>query len=270
MSLLVIEVRRALHRRLVRALLGLGLLLVVTAGVIEFVASTDLDLAELAARGHTDPAVMVDWWGPGGADGALSVVGLFLVLGALIGGASVVGAEWRAGTVTTVLTWEPRRTRLHLARVASSALLAALFAVAFQVLVLAAFLPSVLAHGTTAGVDVAWVSGLMIAMTRIAIMVGLAATVGCALAAIARNTAAAIVIAWGWLALGEGLVRGLLPEQARWLIGENASAVITWEAPERDMVMNGPSTSFALLLLYVAVLLAVSVITFERRDVAAA
>ena len=35
-------------------------------------------------------------------------------------GASAVGAEYRAGTVTTILTWEPRRTRLLLARIGAA------------------------------------------------------------------------------------------------------------------------------------------------------
>jgi hypothetical protein len=36
---------------------------------------------------------------------------LFLLM-AVLGGASFVGAEYKAGTVTTLLTWEPRRTRV--------------------------------------------------------------------------------------------------------------------------------------------------------------
>jgi hypothetical protein len=117
--LLVVEVRRALHRRLVWALLALALLAIVVAGVVEFLASRDLDLVVLRGAGHQDPAVMTDWWISGSTDGPLAVGALLLVMGALVGGASVAGAEWRAGTVTTVLTWEPRRVRLNLARTAA-------------------------------------------------------------------------------------------------------------------------------------------------------
>ena len=41
---------------------------------------------------------------------------IFLVVGALFAGASVAGAEWRAGSMTTLLTWEPRRVRVIVGR----------------------------------------------------------------------------------------------------------------------------------------------------------
>src|SRR4029079_9965827 len=111
------------------------------------------------------------------------------ILGGFFGGASVAGAEWRAGTITTVLTWEPRRVRLHLTRTAACAILAALISLVLQSVFLAAFLPSVFAHGSTAGVDAAWVSSLVIAMLRSSLLTAMAAMLGVALATLGRNTA---------------------------------------------------------------------------------
>ena len=170
--LLVNEMRRALHRRVVWVLLLLAFVGIALLGVIAFTDSAGRTVTELHADG-THPAVMADWWVGGGGDGILMIAALPLVLGALFGGASVVGAEWRAGTVTTVLTWEPRRLRLHVGphrgvrhprdghRVRPRDRCSS-----------AATLPAVLAHGTTAGTDAAWWGGLLAAMVRLALLTG--------------------------------------------------------------------------------------------------
>ena len=77
----------------------------------------------------------------GGEDSFLLTAALFLVVGAAICGASVAGAEWKAGTITTVLTWEPSRRRLHAARTASAAILAFAIGFALEVVFLAACRP---------------------------------------------------------------------------------------------------------------------------------
>src|SRR5688572_3667085 len=122
-SLLMSEMRRALHRRVVWVLIGLALIGVVTLGVIAFVDSAAKSITELSTNGE-HPALMASWWTAGGADGILIIAALPLLLGGVLGGASVIGAEWRAGTVTTALTWEPRRLRLHVARLTSVFVLA--------------------------------------------------------------------------------------------------------------------------------------------------
>ena len=67
---------------------------------------------------------MASWWMARASDSFLLTAAMFLVVGAAICGASVAGAEWKAGTITTALTWEPSRLRLHAARTASAAILA--------------------------------------------------------------------------------------------------------------------------------------------------
>jgi hypothetical protein len=268
-NLLTIEMRRALHRRLVRALVLLALVAIVIAGLVEFFASADLDLAALAANQGHDPAVMTDWWQRDG-DAVIAIAAFFLMMGGLLGGASVAGAEWRAGTVSTVLTWEPRRVRLHAARAGSAGLLAAVIALALQGLLLLAFVPSVLAHGTTAGADATWVTSLVLATARVALLTGLAAVIGVSLATLGRNTVAAIVVAWGWLAIAEGMIRGLAPEHARWLVGENAAVVLTWAGLDGDQPSHSPLVASITLLALSACIAVVSTVAFQRRDLAAA
>ena len=135
-------------------------------------------------------------------------------LGGIIGGASVAGAEWRAGTVGTVLTWEPRRTRLLTARMGAAVILAAAIATLLQLLSLVLLLPAVLVNGTTAGADTGWWLALAAALVRASTLTALAALLALSIANIGRNTTAALAAIAGWLLVGEGLVRGLKPQWA--------------------------------------------------------
>jgi hypothetical protein len=268
MNLLVVEMRRALHRRVVWGLVGLALALCALGGVISYVDSRDLNVLLLERTGQTHAAVMEHWWIPGGGDGILPIAAIALLLGGLIGGASVAGAEWKAGTVTTVLTWEPRRGRLHAARTASAGLLAFVIALGLQVVFLAAFVPSVVAHGSTGDIDGAWWLGLVAAMVRIAAITACSAVIGVSLATIGRSTAFAIVTAWVWLAVGEGIVRSLAPDQGRLLLGESSTTVLAWARLDTDHAVLDVWPALGLALVYVTILTAIGTASFLRRDVA--
>ena len=108
---------------------------------------------------------MATWWTTcGGGDSLLLMAAVLPRCRCRDRGASVAGAEWRAGTVTTVLTWEPSRLRLHAARTVSAAVLAFVIGVVLEVAFLASVLPAVLLHGTTEGTDAAWRIGAVAAM----------------------------------------------------------------------------------------------------------
>ena len=238
------------------------------AGVIAFTDSAGKTLAELHANGSSHPAVMRDWWIAGGGDGALSVSGLFLLLGGLVGGASVAGAEWRAGTVTTVLTWEPRRVRLHLSRTAACGILAAVIAFVLQILFLASFLPATLANGSTAGLDAHWWVSLVAAMLRLSLLTAIGAMLGVALATLGRNTAFALVAVFAWIGAVEGVIRGLKPAWARFLWGENMTLILTWSQLDNVKFQRGPFVALVTVALYVSVIIAAATLVFRRRDVA--
>jgi hypothetical protein len=267
-TLLVVEMRRALRRRVVRVLILLALAGCVVAGLVAFSASAGKTIAEFHASESQQPALMRDWWVPGSGDGVVVISFLFLMLGGFFGGASVAGAEWRAGTITTVLTWEPRRVRLHLTRTAACAILAALISFALQAVFLAAFLPSVFAHGSTTGVDAAWVASLVIAMLRSALLTAMAATLGVALATLGRNTAFAIVAVFAWLAVLEGLVRAYAPGLARYLWSENIGTALPWGQLEHADFRRGPLLALVTVTLYVTTITLVAALAFRRRDIA--
>lgn len=270
MRLVWIEMRRALHRRVSWALIGLAVVGVVAAGIIAFTSSAGVDLSRAQAEGHESPAVMRQWWVAGSGDGLLLVAAFFLAMGGLIGGASVTGAEWRAGTVTTLLTWEPRRVRLHAARLVACAVLAVVISFVLQALFLASFVPAVIAHGTASGADGAWWTSLAAAMARISLLSGLATVVGASLATLGRNTTAALVAGWGWMAVGENLVRNLAPDLRPLLIGENTGVLLTWAQLEDSGFSRAPLLALATVTAYGAALAVVSGARFQRHDIAGA
>jgi ABC-type transport system involved in multi-copper enzyme maturation permease subunit len=270
MNVLRMEMRRALHRRAVRVLILLGLLGCVLAGVVAFLGSSGKTLAELRFDDEGSPAIMTDWWIAQENEGFLIMATFFLLLGGFFGGATVAGGEWRHGTVTTLLTWEPRRLRLHAARTTSAAILALVISFALQIVFLASFLPAVFANGTTEGVDRSFWTGLIVAMARTSALTAAAAMLAIALATLARNTAFAVIVVFGWMVVIENLVRGLRPSLSPWLWGENLGTVMTWDQlPDVDFT-RGPMLALLTLAAYLTVLMGAAAWSFHRRDLAAA
>lgn len=263
----MVEMRRALHRRLVRWMIVLALACCAFVGVIAFTTSSDP--AKLALEDE-HPANMFDWWHPDGGGGFLAIAASFLAIGAAICGASVAGAEWKAGTITTVLTWVPSRVRLHIARTLSAALLAFVIGFLLQVVFLGAALPAVLAHGTTGGVDGEWWASLVAAMLRISMIGALMAVLALSIATIGRNTAAALVTLSIWALIIEGLIRGYKPGLARFLVAENVVTVVSWARIDDVEFDRGPVLALSTLTFYLGAIAVVAGLTFWRRDVAAA
>lgn len=270
MSLLMTEMRRALRRRAVRTLIAIAVVGCAFAGVVSYVGSAGKTLAELRFDDEGSPAVMTDWWIADSNEGFLAVAMFFLFLGAFFGGATVAGGEWRAGTVTTVLTWEPRRLRLHGARSASAAILSFVISLGLQALFLASFLPSVFLNGTTEGVDGEFWAGLAVVMARTSAITAGAAVLAVALATVGRNTAFAVITMFAWLIVVEGLIRSLAPSLARWLWAENLGTVMTWAQLEGADLARGPVAAAATLALYCSVIAGLAALSFQRRDIAGA
>lgn len=268
MNLLMTEMRRALHRRAVRTLIAIAIVGCALAGVIAYLASAGKTLAQLRLA-EDSPAVMANWWIADDHVGILSIGMFFLFLGGFFGGATVAGAEWRAGTITTVLTWEPRRLRLHGARLGSGALLAFAISFGLQVVFLASLLPAVMANGTTEGVDSSFWISLAVVMVRTSVITAAAAVLAMSLATAARNTAFAVIAMFAWIVVVEGLIRAVKPSLSSWLWGETVSTVMTWSRLETVEVARGPALSALTLAAYLAVIVGGTAVSFQRRDIAA-
>ena len=188
-----------------------------------------------------------------------------LVLAWLVG-ASFVGAEWHHRTVTTMLTWEPRRVRVMAAKAVAAAGVGFVWIFVLQALIAAAFFPAAQFEGSTAGVDAAWWGDLSLTMLRTSGIATVAAVMGMSLATIGRNTAAALGVGFVHLVIIEGLIRAFRPSWMDWLVGENLGLAIFGN----DGPILGHSETAAWLLLagYTVGLLAIATMIFRRRDVA--
>lgn len=246
MRLLAVELRRFRSRRVLWVLVALTLMAIAYAGGAAF-WNEGFDLTDLR-----DGFI--------GAALALMLVGLIL-------GASSIGAEWHAGTVATLLTWEPRR-----GRVAAAKILALLASVAVLGLAALALLGLVLAleaslRGSTEGVDGAWFVDLVGVTLRCEFLVCFAAAVGFGLAMIGRSTAGALGVAFGYMLVVENIVRGFAPDLKEWLVGENLSRFILARAEDLPYLARSTTGSGIYLFAVGCLVLAVAVGVFLTRDV---
>lgn len=258
-----VEMRRALHRRMVWWMCLLALAGCAFMGLIAFitVASTDVRFEE-------HPGIMRNWVIDGEGESLLGIAAVFLAIGAAVCGSSVAGAEWKHGTITTVLTWAPSRWRLHAARTLSAAVLAFLIGFALQIVWLASAVPSVLRNGTTEGTDGEYWRELVVGMLRISFITALVAVLALSIATVARNTTPGLVVLAAWALIGEQIVRGLKPSFGRYLISENVAIVVPWK-PLTDVEFDrSPAVALTNLLLYLGIAVAIALFSFTQRDVA--
>jgi len=300
-ALLTVEWRRVLARRLVRVSAALAVLAVLAAGAITFLVSRDTDAASVA-RAQAARQAQVQRCIAGQLEGVPADVpadhraefceqsfippvqdrrfhyeglpeilvgtsGFAIILGWLLG-ASLVGAEWHAGTMATLLTWEPRRIRVLVAKLVAAGALVFALAVALQILLGAALLPAGLLRGTTDGIDSDWLRSLGGVGLRVAAVSVVGATMGASIATIGRNTAAALGIAFGYLAIVENAIRGLRPTWSPWLLGDNVIVVITNQTQNAPLIGRSALAAAALIACYTLALLAAALFAFHRRDIA--
>lgn len=265
LKLTVVEMRRALHRRLVRWMILIALAFSAFAGLVVFLTSGD---AVKFAQDQGHPARMANWWTSGAGDDFLLVAAIFLFVGAAICGASVAGAEWKAGTMTTMLTWVPSRVRLHIARTSSAAILSFVIGFFLQTVFLLAAVPAVVIHGTSIGTDASWWTALLLAMIRISLVSSLVSVLALSIATIGRNTSAALIVLATWALVIEGMVAGFWPKLARFMIAENVGTLVEWSQLTGVGFERPPIVALFTLVGYLAAVIAAATVLFVRRDVA--
>jgi ABC-type transport system involved in multi-copper enzyme maturation permease subunit len=184
---------------------------------------------------------------------------LFVIAGWLIG-TSLVGAEWQAGTMTTLLTWEPRRSRV-LATKALAAAIGVFVMVLVLNLIYLGFLALVAAtRGVSDGLD----PSLVWFIVRIAGGAAIGAVLGLSLATVTRNTGAAVGIAFVYLAIIEGIIRGVWPGWSGWLLGDTSGAFILMNGGELGRTVW---QSAGVLAVWLTAFLAIAMTTLRTRDV---
>jgi ABC-2 type transport system permease protein len=299
-ALLAVEVRRVFSRRLVRVSVALAVLALLAGAAIAFLVSRDMDQAVLAqaeavrqaqvqqcitgqvdgvpaglpaqqraevCEQHISSPIQDRRFHYESLPGILEGMSWFAILLGWLLGASLVGAEWHAGTMATLLTWEPRRVRILLAKLVAAGALAFTLAMALQLLLGAALLPAGLWRGTTDGIDADWMRSVSGVSLRVAAVAVVGALIGFSIAAISRNTAAALGIAFGYFAIVENAIRGLRPRWTPWLLGDNLAVVITNQPQNFPLVDRSALGAATLVGCYTLALLVAAVATFRRRDI---
>jgi ABC-type transport system involved in multi-copper enzyme maturation permease subunit len=299
-TLFSVEVRRLLSRRFVRILLALSVLGILIASVIVFFQSADVSRAEVVAdnafwqeelgrcqRGEFGPII-----GPDGnefeptpedcieflgipdprfrlvtLETILAGTSVPLIILAVVIGATSIGAEWQKDTLTTMLTWEPRRLRLIIVKMLACAVVTAFLYFVLQLLLGLALWPSAVWRGTTEGVDAAWFVSVGGVLSRGAAVTVFAAVIAFSIATVGRNTSAALGVAALYITVIEGLVRGLRPRLINWLVADNAAVFITGEEISMPFLDRTVVESGLLLLIYTLILAVIAMVFFKARDV---
>src|SRR3954447_2930946 len=214
------------------------------------------------------------------------------VIGSLVGlllAASLIGAEWQAGTFATLLTWEPRRMRVAAAKV--TAVIVGSLAIATVATALLLGVESFVAatHGTFATVlqgappEPHFAEQTWTLAGRAALVVVLVSGMGAALALLLRHTVAALGVAIGYLIVGEGIIGSLRHGDVRHhLLQSRLDALLhgryEWFLPTRQSdgslgfnpnhvaVVHALSAGVEAFVV-LAALLAIALAILQRRDV---
>lgn len=205
---------------------------------------------------------------------AIEAIALPWSLLALVLGASFVGAEWRSGTMTPLLTWEPRRGRVALAKLLPVAVFVAGSYLLTVLLLFLSLLPAALTRGTFAGIGPLWREHVLGLAGRGLGLALLAALLGFAVALLIRNTVAAVGAILAWLVVAENVIRGFTSALDSWLVSVNAQIVyVGFDADPRSFppapLVGDRSAEEALSILggYVLVIMTLAIYLFWRRDV---
>jgi len=256
--LLTTELRRALARRLVRVLVLVVLAGIALVAILILVNSRPEDVDAVAPE---------DVWSSDPDEGGVVRAGsLLFLLFSLLAGASFVGAEYKAGTLTSLLTWEPRRLRVLACKLAAAALVAGGLFVVLEILLALVLAGVVVVQGTGwENVEDDFYRGIAGYLGRGALVTGGLAVLGASIAAVGRNTTAALGAVLGYLVIVESIVRGLRPGWDGWYLVENVFIALDGHRIE-DVARSVPGSAL-VLLGYLAVVVAGTAVVFVRRDV---
>jgi hypothetical protein len=182
-------------------------------------------------------------------------------------GASAIGAEYRAGTVTTILTWEPRRVRLLAARIGAVALVSVgLFLLVSAVFIGGWALGASIA-GSTAGADGEFWRELLAVVGRGTVLAVALPVISASLATLGRNTAAALGIWFGYLVAVEGIFATNVKATTPWMLTISSASFYGWEQINANEHTVTPGAGTLHVALYVLVVGTLAFAAFARRDV---
>ncbi|MGH2758456.1 MAG: ABC transporter permease [Actinomycetota bacterium] len=256
-ALIRAELWRVSSRRFFRTLFLLAFAAVAVVGVWVFVSSGEARDFAYESSVHT----------------GFRISASILFTASVVVGASAVGAEWGAGVITTLLTWEPRRGRLMLGKGVATIAAVVVATLAIFVLIGLVMLPSGTLRGTMDGLTASWWWSTMGLAARGSAAVALGTALGVGLANVMR-TAAGPIAAW---MIFQFVVAPLLaffwrPGLYRWFPDGNVQLLV---GGFEDSSINGvallPSVSALrgglVLAAYAGAVLIAGFASFRARDV---
>jgi ABC-2 type transport system permease protein len=196
-----------------------------------------------------------------GVTGALAVIGWGL-------GASLVGAEFASRSMTTLLTWEPRRGRVFVAKALTAMLASAVLALAALVLLALAMWPALAFHGAPLGGDDPTLWSLAGTIGRGVALATISAGIGFAIATIGRNTAAALGAGFAYVIVLENIVGTSLEGWRRWLLLGNVIVFVSGQSDGSDVPGRSVAGAGVFLAVVAVGSLAIAGGAFRRRDLA--
>jgi hypothetical protein len=208
-ALLVADLRRILWRPMTRALSIAAIVAIIAAGAIVFLRT--------GAPHPFDPLT--------GLRTALEAAAIPLALAGFVLGGSLLGADYTSRALTTLLTWEPRRSRVLVARAATCAGFTACSSFALLVVLAVALLPATAFHGTGHALPTSWYLSMVGLAARCALLAAAASVMGMSCAAIGRSTTAALVSFGVYLLIVERTAVSVVPSVGRWLLVSDA---VSW------------------------------------------
>ena len=198
-----------------------------------------------------------------------TILGLVLLgqLVIVVFGALIITSEYATGMVRTSLTVMPRRGTLYAAKAAVFA--AVSLVVSFVTSFGTFFLGRVLLASTHAGASLSQ-PGVLRSLVISALYVEVCGLFAFGIGALVRNTAGALTLAYGCLALLPQLIRAL-PDSLhnalmRWVPGGDALNAMTATLGGRRPLLFSAWGELAVFAGYAAVVLAAGAVLFSRRD----
>jgi ABC-2 type transport system permease protein len=209
----------------------------------------------------------------------------FTILIGVILAASLGGADWSAGTMATLLTWEPRRILVLLARAIVVAVLVFVFTLVLQLILAGVFALAVSLRGTTAGHPPGLLEDTVRTMLRVSTMAVAIGIVALALATLGRSTVAALGILFGYLVLFEGVIAGFSRGTQDKLLVRAAGVVVSRQpiigfhetfsssvgglssGNNGAYILLGVGEAWLVVGFYVVALLGIALLVFRSRDV---
>lgn len=277
LALLGSEIRRVRSRRAVR----MGLAIALGIALIVVVVATIRSTGAVARPGVSDTTMrLVDLWRVGrGHIEHTAVLAVSTYLFILVVGiaATGVGGDYRAGTVGTLLTWEPRRVRVAIARITAIVLVSvALYLVVIGVFVGGWSIGAAL-RGSTAGLGPDFWFDLAAVVGRATVAIAVLAAITSGVAFVARSTVGAVIAWFGYLigieavlgqrnrALQPGLLLGNVIAFVEGVDARFPSAVRADGTVFQRVAQPGPG--LVRILVVTAAIVTLGVVAFRRRDV---